>query len=198
MNFDHCSNLIKTIKSSPSAVFISSQEHISWDSCDPHYSNSGAPMESSQEISPAPSTSSKGFTAALSKTRIGRKNDPPSTWTNDADDRTDRTSVRNSVDSLLDIARSTRGGSTDDGLPLGPSKLSKLIPGRAEKKRRKREEAEQAQKDAEDGRGRSADNHTATAAIANQLTGNKSPSRSRSSLGDGEASLITFDSDTES
>ncbi|KAL9128451.1 MAG: hypothetical protein Q9217_002884 [Psora testacea] len=152
-------------------------------------------MDSSQEISPAPSISSKGFKGALTKARISRKNEPTSASTTEADDSSDRTGIRNSVDSLLDRARSTRATTVDDGLPSGPSKLSKLIPGRVEKKRRKREEAEQAQKEAEDGRGRSVDDVAATSAGARPLGNNN---RSGSSLGDGEGSLITFDSDLES
>ncbi|KAL9101249.1 MAG: hypothetical protein Q9163_003482 [Psora crenata] len=145
-------------------------------------------MDSSQETSPAPSASAKGFKGALSKGRMSRKNESSSASINEGDDFSDR--IRNSVDK----ARSGRAASTDDGLPSGPSKLSKLIPGRIEKKRRKREEAEQAQKDVEDGRGRSVDDQAATSALAKPLT---SSSRSRSTLGDREDSLVALDSDTE-
>ena len=154
-------------------------------------------MDSSQEVSPAPSNSSKGIKGALSKARISRKNDVSSTSASliDADDSSDRTGVRNSVDSLLERARSTRTTSLDNGLPSGPSKFSKLIPGRIEKKRRKREEAEQLQRDAEDGRGRSPEDQAATSALAKPMPGNN---RSRSTLGDGEGSPIMLDSDVES
>ena len=151
-------------------------------------------MESSQEISPAPSGSSKGFKNAIAKARIIRKNDIPAGSINDGDDGSERGGLRDSVDSLIDRARSTRGGSVDDGLPPGPSNLSKLIPGRVKKKRRKREEAEQAQKESEDGRGRSAEDQVATSAVTQPRIDNQS----RSTLGDGDGSLTTYDSDNES
>ena len=150
-------------------------------------------MDSSQEISPAPSASSKGFKNAIAKARIGRKNDVSTNSINDGDDGSERGGIRDSVDSLIDRARSNRG-SVDDGLPPAPSTLSKLIPGRVKKKRRKREEAELAQKDAEDGRGRSAEDQAATSALSQPRTDN----RSRSTLGDGDGSLTTYDSDPES
>ena len=99
----------------------------------------------------------------------------------------------------MEKVRDSRGSSLDDGLPSGPSNLSKLIPGRIKKKRRKREEAEQQlQQEKADPRGRSADRQTATSAVPTVLSVNK---RSRSALGEDEegdgGSLITIESDTE-
>ena len=150
-------------------------------------------MEPNKELSPAPSTAPKGFKTALSKARINRKNDQSTDSLNEADDG-ERGGIRQSVDSLRDRARISRGGSVDDGLPAGPSNLSKLIPGRVKKKKKLREEAEQAQKEAEDGRGRSADDSTATSALASPSPNN----RSRSTLEDGEGSLIEDDSEPDS
>ena len=97
----------------------------------------------------------------------------------------------------MDKVRDSRGSSLDDGLPPGPSNLSKLIPGRVKKKRRKREEAEQQLQTA-DPRGRSADGQTATSAEPTTLFGDD---KSRSPLGEDEeedgGSLITIESDTE-
>ena len=150
-------------------------------------------MESSQENSPAPSISSKGLKNSIAKARV-RKNDIYASPVNDGGDAGERSGLRNSVDSLMDRARSTRTGSLDDGLPSSPSNLSKFIPGRVKKKKRKRAEALQAQKEVDDGRGRSAEDQAATSALSQPLTDN----RSRSTLGDGEGSLTTYDSDTDS
>ena len=148
-------------------------------------------MDSSQEHSPAPSVSSKGFKNTLAKARIGRKTDTTPTPSIDGDDASERAGIRNSVDSLIDRARSTRAGSVEDGLPSGPSSLSKLVPGRVKKKQRRRQEAEQAQREAEQGRGRSAEDQTATSALSSPVLDN----RSRSTLGDGENSLLTVESE---
>ena len=103
------------------------------------------------------------------------------------------------MDSSRDKVRDSRGSSLDDGHPSGPSNLSKLIPRRIKKKRRKRDEAEQQlQQETADPRGRSADGQTATSAVPTALPGNN---RSRSALGEDEEedgeSLITIESDTE-
>ena len=151
-------------------------------------------MESSQENSPAPSVSSKVLKNSITKARISRKSDILASPVNDGGEPNERSGLRDSVDSLIDRARSTRTGSLDDGLPSGPSNLSKLIPGRVKKKRRKRAEALQAQKEANRVRGRSVEDQAATSALTQPLTDNQS----RSTLGDGEGSLTTYDSDTES
>jgi len=146
-----------------------------------------------KEPSPAPSMSAqstKGFKGVIAKARLGRKDNSSTTALNGTEDSSDNNGVRNSVDSLLDKARGSRG-SSDDGLPPGPSNLSKLIPGRVKRKKKEREEAEQAQREAEDGRGRSIEDQAATAAIPT------SPLiRSRSTLeDDGDNSLVTIDSE---
>lgn len=158
-------------------------------------------METS--ISPALSTSEpKGFKGLVAKAKLGRKDAPSTISLNGSsvsDEASERGGIRNSVDSLMDKVRDSRGSSLDDGLPSGPSNLSKLIPGRVKKKRRKREEAEQQlQQETADPRGRSADGQTATSAVPTALSGNN---RSRSALGEDEeedgGSLITIESETE-
>lgn len=159
-------------------------------------------METSAiSISPAPSTSDpKGFKGLVAKAKLGRKDAPSTTSLNGSsvsDEASERGGIRNSVDSLMDKVRDSRGSSLDDGLPPGPSNLSKLIPGRIKKKRRKREEAEQQLQTA-DPRGRSADGQTATSAVATTLSGDN---RSQGARGEDEeedgGSLITIESEIE-
>ena len=159
---------------------------------------------SAKSVSPAPSTSEpKGFKGLVAKAKLGRKDAQSTTSLNGSsvsDEATERAGIRNSVDSLMDKVRDSRGNSIDeDGLPPGPSNLSKLIPGRVKKKRRKREEAEQQlQQETADLRGRSADGQTATSAAPTAIPGTN---ESRSVLGEDEeedgGSLITIESDTE-
>lgn len=151
------------------------------------------------ELSPAPSvstTSGKGLKTVLKKVRLGRKDDASTTSLNGSDEgNTEQGGLRKSVDSLLDRARDSNRTSVDEnGLPTGPSNLSKLIPGRIKKKRRKREEAEQQQQEIGDSRGRTLDDQTATSAEPRLQSGNKS----RSSLGEDGESLISVESDPES
>ena len=156
---------------------------------------------SATSISPAPSTSEpKGFKGLVAKAKLGRKDAPSTTSLNGSsvsDEVSERGGIRNSVDSLMDKVRDSRGSSLDDGLPPGPSNLSKLIPGRIKKKRRKREEAEQQLQTA-DPRGRSADGQIATSAVPTTLSGDN---RSQSARGEDEeedgGSLITIESETE-
>jgi len=152
-----------------------------------------------KEPSPAPSTSAtsgKGLKSVLKKARLARKDDSSTVSLNGSDEgNTEQGGIRKSVDSLLDRARDSNRSSVDDnGLPSGPSNLSKLIPGRVRKKIRKREEAEQQQQEIADGRGRSGDDQPATAAESRRQPGNKS----RSTLGEDGESLITVESETES
>ena len=158
---------------------------------------------SAKSVSPAPSTSEpKGFKGFVAKAKLGRKDAQSTTSLNGSsvsDEATERAGIRNSVDSFMDKVRDGRGDSLDDGLPPGPSNLSKLIPGRVKKKRRKREEAEQQlQQETADPRGRSADGQIATSAAA---TAPSDQSRSRTALEEDEeedgGSLITIESDTE-
>ena len=152
-------------------------------------------MDGSKELSPAPSASGapvKGLKSVLAKARLGRK-DNPSTASLNGSDESEIGGLRNSVDSV-DKIRDGGRSSVDDGLPTGPSGLSKLIPGRVKKKRKKREEAEQLQRELEEGRGRSADDQTATAAVSRREAGNES----RTTLGEENGSLITVESDIES
>ena len=158
-------------------------------------------METSTSGSPAPSTSEpKGFKGLVAKAKLGRKDVSSTNSLNGSsisDEASERGGIRNSVDSSTDKVRDSRI-SIDDGLPSGPSSLSKLIPGRVKKKRRKREEAEQQlQQETSDLRGRSADGQTATSAMPASPSANN---RSRSAFEDEEedgGSLITVESDTE-
>ena len=158
---------------------------------------------SAKSVSPTPSTSEpKGFKGLVAKAKLGRKDAQSTTSLNGSsvsDEANERAGIRNSVDSLMDKVRDGRRDSLDDGLPPGPSNLSKLIPGRVKKKRRKREEAEQQlQQETADLRGRSADGQMATSAAP---TAPFDPNRSRSALeedeGEDGGSLITIESDTE-
>ena len=152
-----------------------------------------------KELSPAPSTApstTKGFKGVVAKARLGRNKDESTTSLNGSDESNEISGIRHSVDSLIDKARDSRKSSLDeDGLPPGPSKVSKLIPGRAKKKRRKREEAEQLQQELAEGRGRSIADQTATSAEPRKSS---KDNRSRSTLGEDGGSLITVDSELES
>jgi len=151
-----------------------------------------------KETSPAPSTSTgtRGFKGIVAKARLGRDKDRnESTLSLNGSDEGEQSGVRHSVDSLTDKVRDGRKSSVDnDGLPSGPSALSKLVPGRVKKKRRKREEAEQQQQEELDGRGRSIGDQTATAAVPRKLS---KENRSQSTLDEDGASLLTVESDTD-
>ena len=155
----------------------------------------------SKEVSPSPSTSAatstKGFKGMVAKARLNRNKDESTASINGSDDgSTEQSDIRNSIDSLVDKVR--KPSLDENGLPSGPSNLSKLIPGRVKKKRRKRQEAEELQQELADGRGRSVDDQAATAAESSELSKDKD-NRSRSTLGEDGGSLITLDSeDTES
>ena len=151
-----------------------------------------------KELSPSPSAapSTKGFKGVVAKARLGRNKDDSTPSLNGSDESSEPAGIRHSVDSLIDKARDSRTSSLDDsGLPPPPGNLSKLIPGRAKKKRRKREEAEQLQQELAEGRGRSVEDQTATAAEPGKPL---KDNRSRSTLGEDAGSLITVDSETDS
>lgn len=142
--------------------------------------------------SPAPSPNLKGFKAVVAKAKL-RKDDSSPNSPAATDDSSGRTGIRNSIDSL--VRNSTRS-SVDDGLPSGPSNMSKLIPGRVKKKKRQREEAERQQRIGEEYRGRSLVDQAATSATRTQLA---SVNRSKSSLAGSEGnSLTTLESDLDS
>lgn len=143
-----------------------------------------------KDPSPAPATTSKGFKSVMAKARIGRKDDSSRGSVPDADDSSDRTAQRNSLDSLSKNGTRT---SLDENQPSGGSKISKLIPKRIKKKLEQREEAErQLQAEEEDARGRSVEDSAATSAGSAQ--------RSGSTLADdeGNSSLLTVESGSES
>ena len=138
----------------------------------------------------------------MAKAKLGRKDAQSTTslaGSSVSDEATERAGIRNSVDSLIEKVRDGGRDSLDDGLPPGPSNLSKLIPGRVKKKRRKREEAEQQlQQETADLRGRSADGQTTTsAATTSSSDQNKSRSALEEDEGEDGGSLITIESDIE-
>ena len=98
---------------------------------------------------------------------------------------------RNSIESL----GVSRHSSLDDG---AAAKISKLIPGRAKRKKKKQEAPEaleRQQQEDEEGRGRDTNDQPATAAALRPTA----PTRSRSTLdADDGSSLMTVDSDAES
>lgn len=145
------------------------------------------------EPSPSPSQEPKGLKGVLAKAKF-KKDDASSVSIAATDDSGERNSgIRNSIDSLM---RNSARSSVDDGLPSGPSAISKLIPGRAKKKRRKLEEAEKRQQEDEDLRGRSVSEQAATSA---KNIPRLPVNQSETSLGEEENnSLITLDSEVES
>ena len=145
------------------------------------------------DVLPSPTPSSKGFKSVIAKAKLISRDDSPSVVLPDTEDGVERNGMRNSIDSL--VRRSTRS-SVDDGLPAGPSNMSKLIPGRVKKKKKIREEAERLLREEEKARGRSQGDQIATSATVDQTP---TLSKSQSSLSEDEGnSLITIDSNTES
>lgn len=151
-----------------------------------------------QETSPA--RSSKGLKSVLRKARPGRKDNASTLSVNGTDNSSNgRGGIRSSIDSTVGKLKShtTEESSQNDGDDTGSHGISKLIPARIRKKRRKAREA--AEQD-EDGaaRGRSIGDRPSNGAIgdlaASEITG-----ESQSTLDDDDdgSSLITYDSDPE-
>lgn len=153
-------------------------------------------MDGPKDRSPAPSSSglpAKGLKGVIAKARLGRT-DSSSAVSLNGTDESERTGLRDSVESV-EKARDAGRSSIDDGLTTsGPKALSKLIPSRIKKKRKKREEAEQLQQELAEDRGRSADAQVATAAGAEAQSG----SESRTTLEEDGGSLLTVESDLDS
>ena len=149
-------------------------------------------MAASQTPEISPSPTARGFKGVIAKARLNKKDDSSVASIVSADDLNEGGGIRASIDSLR---RDSTKSSLDDGLPSGPSSMSKLIPGRVKKKRRQREEAERQLQLEESARGRSPDDQAATAANGDTLAASKS----QSTLGEDEDNgLLTGDSDTES
>ena len=154
-------------------------------------------MDGPKESSPAANTRIKGV---LSKARRGTKDEPkdepnmPSISIHDTSSEGpgSTTGVRSSLDSLGERIRASRQSSLDDG--TGSNKLAKLIPGH-KKRAKKRQEAAGQQLAEELGvqRGRSISDQRATAADLAPSSRNLS----RTTLDDGESSLITVDSERD-
>ena len=144
----------------------------------------------SKEVSPAPSERGLKGVLAKAKARRSRKDNSSTTSVNATDDHSEGHGIRNSVDSLLDKALSSRHSSLDDGKPTAGDKLSKLVPARIKNKRRERKEAEQQEQDEE--RGRRIGDHGGASVDHDTRSGQQSPGE------DGGSSLITMDSDLES
>ena len=142
----------------------------------------------SKDVSPAPSE--RGLKGVFAKARRSRKDHSSTTSVNANDNHSEGRSVRNSVDSLLDKALSSRHSSLDDGKFTAGDKLSKLVPARIKMKRKERKEAEEQQQDEE--RGRKMGDEKGSLADHDPQSGQQSPGD------DGGSSLITMDSDLES
>ncbi len=151
-----------------------------------------------QETSPA--RSSKGLKSVLRKARTGRKDNSSTLSVNGTDNSSSSLGgIRSSIDSTVEKLKShvTEDSAHNNGDDAGLGRISKLIPGRIRKKRRKaREAAEQEQEEANRGRtigdkpinGDLGDNN------ASETTGE---GQSPIDDDDGGSSLITYDSDPE-
>lgn len=146
-------------------------------------------MERSKDSSPATGTKIK---SVISKARRGPKDDTvtPSISIHDTSSEGLSSTVRSSLDSLGDKARSSRQSSLDDG--SGSNKLAKLVPGHKKRIRKRQQAAEQQLAEEEIvPRGRSVGDLSATSA-------DPSPHNlSRTVLDDGESSLISVDSEKD-
>lgn len=145
----------------------------------------------------SPATSGLGFKGMFSKARRGGKDTSSTPSINGTDNSSEGHGVRSSIDSVRDKLRPSRESSIDDGTIVSkPRKLSKLIPGRMKRKKKKNQEGEDDQQDDEDGQ----DDHVEQPATSTQPRPQPNTGRrSQSTLGgDGDSSLITYDSDTES
>ena len=152
--------------------------------------------DSPKETSPAPSAS--GLKGVLAKAQRGLKNNNSATSLNGPDGGSKRGGIRSSVDSAMEKLKSRTNGdsNSDNGSSAASVKLSKLLPKTMRKKREKRAaDAVEQQEDEETGRGRSIGDRSALSLAVT------SPGLDRSQddlSGDGEDSIMTEDSDTES
>ena len=142
----------------------------------------------SKEASPAPSE--RGLKGVIAKAKRSRKDNSSITSANGTDNGSEGHGIRNSVDSLLDKALSTRHSSVDDSKLTASDKLSKFVPARIQKKMRERKDAEQQQYEEE--RGRRIGYQGGSPADYEPHPDQQSPGD------DGGSSLITMDSDPES
>ncbi len=153
-------------------------------------------MESvATEISPTRST--KGLKGVLTKARRGRKDNPATLSINGGDSSSIRSGFRSSTDSTVEKLRSQTTEETGhhDGDDLGHSRITKLIPGRLRKKRRKaREGEEQDQEEATRGRsiGDRPNNGSAGDHEGSDIAGGSQVPLDD----DGGSSLLTYDSDS--
>ena len=152
------------------------------------------------ESSPTPSTTTNKLKTVFSKTRRGHKDNSSSLSVNDADSTNSGShGIRASFEATIDKVRTRASGEhDDDGNSSGSGGISKLIPGRIKKKRRKRD-AEAEQQDAEElQRGRSIGDRGGG---VDPSRGNSAPLTTTVSQdgpdGDDGSSLITYESDTE-
>lgn len=156
-------------------------------------------MESvTQETSPAPL--SKGLKSVLRKARHGRKDNASTLSVNGTDNSSSsHVGIRSSIDSTVEKLKShvTEDSGHNDGDDSGTGRISKLIPGRIRKKRRKaREAAEQEQEEAN--RGRSIGGRPINGDIVdNDVSEATGEGQSPIDDDDGGSSLITYDSDPE-
>ena len=151
-----------------------------------------------QETSPA--RSSKGLKSVLRKARTGRKDNSSTLSVNGTDNSSSSLGgIRSSIDSTVEKLKShvTEDPAHNNGDDAGLGRISKLIPSRIRKKRRKaREAAEQEQEEANRGRtiGDKPINGDLGDNDASETTGE---GQSLIDDDDGGSSLITYDSDPE-
>ena len=154
----------------------------------------------SAEQSPAPSTSTNKLKHVFSKARRNnRDNNASNLSINDTDSTASGSrGLRASFDATMDKIKTRASGEHDDADSSGSAGITKLIPGRTKKKRRKRE-AEAAQQEAEElRRGRSiGDRGGVGAAGLGTAPFDASTSHDTLEADDDGSSLITYDSDIE-
>lgn len=154
-------------------------------------------MESvTQEASPA--RSSKGLKGVLRKARHGHKDNASTLSVNGTDNSgSSRGGVRSSIDSITEKLKSngTDESAQNNEDDSGAARISKLIPGRIRKKRRKaRQTAEREQ----ESRGRSVEDRPINDKIGdNEASETTGEGQSVDDDDDGSSSLITYDSDPE-
>ena len=151
---------------------------------------------SSKETSPAPSAS--GFKGVIAKAQRGLRDNHSATSLNGPDGGNKRGGIRSSVDSAMEKLKSRTNGESgnDNGNTAANAKISKFLPKKMRMKTEKRVgDTVDQREDEELGRGRSVGDRSAMSlAVTSPDLG-----RSQDDLsGDGEESIMTEDSDTES
>ena len=150
-----------------------------------------------QETSPA--RSSKGLKSVLRKARPGRKDNGSTLSVIGTDNSSSsRGGIRSSIDSTVEKLKShgTDDSNHNDGDDSGTGRISKLIPARIRKKRRKAREAT-GQEQEEANRGRSIGDRPVKGDASDHDTTEITGEGQSAEDDDGGSSLITYDSDPE-